>query len=207
MFDSLVEILAMSGSAVVIGSSVIFSTRMYVQAKLAEMREIKTPTISAGSQSYAQDFTRSVDNMRKIIKIHDESNLKKTSSKMKSILVSVDDLFGRLKIKGTPDQVNMTSIRYAYLFDKVVYAMDEEHYLDIAKNPHLWEDPNERMRNAENALDSVHNQIVDNIKQVNASKDLDFNTALDALTSVDDKKESAVEVIFADKQQEKDVVR
>lgn len=49
MFDSLVEILAMSGSAVVIGSSVIFSTCMYVQAKLAEMREIKTPTISAGS--------------------------------------------------------------------------------------------------------------------------------------------------------------
>lgn len=199
------EILALIGGFAGSAGVVALSTKMYINAKINQMRVVRTPVITASSKSFTEAFNDAVEALKVLIEKHHVLGYKRTSSKMKSILIAVDELFGRIQKKGTNDQLSMASVKYAYLFDKVAYAMNEDHYIDIARNPHLWENPERRMKDSEKALDSVHQQIIDNIKQVNSSKDLDFKVALEALNAVQE-KQNVMEEVFV-KEQVKDVTR
>lgn len=199
------EFLAMGGAFAGSIGVVALSTKIYIDVKRAQMRNVKTPFISVSAKKFTDDFKTSVEDLKNLVEAHHQNGRRKTANKMKNILTSVDELFERINKKGTNEQLMMASVRYAYLFNKIAYAMNEEHYLDIAQNPHLWENPEKRMKETEEALDSVQQQIIDNIKQVNSSKDLDFKVVLDALTNVGN-SHNMVEEVFA-KNQTKDVVR
>lgn len=205
MIDSIPEILAMFGGFAGSVSIVAGSTRLYLNAKKNELRRVRTPFITTSAKSFTDAFNSTVNVLKALVEQHHVLGYKKTASKMRSILVSTDELFERIKKKGTNDQLTMASVKYAYLFEKVAFAMNDEHYIDIAQNPGLWEDPERRLKEAENALDSVHKQIIDNIKQVNSSKDLDFKVALEALTAVTEKQNVMEEIFIKDKI--KDVTR
>jgi len=205
MIDTLPEVLAMLGGFAGSVGVVAGSTRIYLAAKRNEIRRVRTPFITTSAKSFTEAFNSTVDALKTLIDQHHVLGYKKTASKMRSILVSTDELFERIQKKGTNDQLTMASVKYAHLFEKVAFAMNDDHYIDIAKNPGLWEEPEQRLKEAENALDSVHKQIIDNIKQVNSSKDLDFKIALEALTAVTE-KQNVMEEIFI-KEKIKDVTR
>lgn len=205
MFEQLPEILAIGGGFAGSVSLVAFSTVAYVRVKQSQMRAVKTPVISASAKTFNDSFNVSVNDLKEIIEEHYQYGYKKTASKMKTILVNADDLFGRIQKKGNNEQLIMASVKYANLFNKVAYAMNKDHYIDIAQNPNLWENPEKRIKDSEAALDSVQKQIIDNIKQVNSSKDLDFKIVLEALTS-ESQNQNVMEEIFI-KKQVKDVVR
>jgi hypothetical protein len=56
-----------------------------------------------------------------------------------------------------------------------------DYLLDILRHPNLWDDPDDRVREVQGALDSVSTELVENIKQVNARRGLHFQVSLDGL--------------------------
>ena len=73
-------------------------------------------------------------------------------------------------------------IEYGDKLGKLSAALDRRYLLDILVNPHLWDDPDERVVEVSDAVDGVAEQLVDNIKQVNARRGLHFQVSLDTLS-------------------------
>jgi hypothetical protein len=59
--------------------------------------------------------------------------------------------------------------------------VDRQYLLDILKHPNLWDDPDERVSEVRDAVVAVSEQLVENIKQVNARRGLHFQVSLDGL--------------------------
>jgi hypothetical protein len=97
------------------------------------------------------------------------------------VIVDVQELFRRLRANGTAQQARLAESKYADVLKKVVLTVDRDYYGDIVANPRLWSSPDERIKAIGQALRAVHEQVLENIKQVNASKDLEFMVVLDSL--------------------------
>ena len=48
-------------------------------------------------------------------------------------------------------------------------------------NPHLWDDPEQRIRDVQGAIEALDAQLLRNIKEINARRGLVFQGALDGL--------------------------
>ncbi|MDR2566898.1 MAG: hypothetical protein LBC97_12760 [Bifidobacteriaceae bacterium] len=97
------------------------------------------------------------------------------------IVTDTSELFRRLERRGAGDQKAVARVEYHDQVAKVVEVLGEDYYLDILTRPDLWDDPAGRARAVEAAVAAFSEQIVNNIKQVNAAQDLRFQVSLDAL--------------------------
>ncbi|HMR50815.1 MAG TPA: hypothetical protein PKE40_16360 [Arachnia sp.] len=93
----------------------------------------------------------------------------------------VSELFVRVRKRGSDQQVRLLQSQYKDTLGKLLGALDDDYYGDIRANPQYWSNPEARLAEVERAVDSVDQQAVDNIKQINESRDLDFKVALDSL--------------------------
>ncbi|MDR2380728.1 MAG: hypothetical protein LBE08_06080 [Bifidobacteriaceae bacterium] len=100
---------------------------------------------------------------------------------MGRIVADTSELFRRLARKGGTDQMAVAEVEYRDQLGKVVDVLGEDYYLDILMRPDLWDDPKQRAEAVEAAVTAFGQQIIENIKQVNASQDLRFQVSLDAL--------------------------
>jgi hypothetical protein len=91
------------------------------------------------------------------------------------------ELFRRLAQRGGGDQLAVAEVEYRDQLAKVAEVLGERYYLDILLNPRLWDDPRGRSAAVEAAVSAFLEQIIENIKQVNAAQDLRFQVSLDAL--------------------------
>lgn len=103
------------------------------------------------------------------------------SARLQSILANVGQLFHRIRRTGTEQQVRIASIEYVDVLTKLERALGEDYYLDILRNPRLWENADARKQEVEEAVRATDDQLVANIRQVNASQDLEFKVALESL--------------------------
>lgn len=103
------------------------------------------------------------------------------SARLQSILTNVGQLFHRIRRTGTEQQVRIASIEYVDVLTKLERALGEDYYLDILRNPRLWENADGRRQEVEEAVRATDDQLVANIRQVNASQDLEFKVALESL--------------------------
>lgn len=103
------------------------------------------------------------------------------SARLGSIRTNVRELFKRIKRTGTEQQVRIASIEYVDVLTKLNRALGPDYYLDILRNPRLWENPDGRRAEVEEAVAATDEQLVANIRQVNASQDLEFKVALESL--------------------------
>ena len=90
-------------------------------------------------------------------------------------------LFARLDRKGAEDQRDLAAVEYGDKLGKLTAALDRDYLLDILINPHLWDDPDDRVREVRDAVAAVSEELVENIKQVNARRGLHFQVSLDGL--------------------------
>lgn len=105
----------------------------------------------------------------------------------------VSELFVRVRKRGADQQVRLLQSRYKDTLSKLLKALDGDYYGDIIANPHYWSKPGDRVAEVQRAVASVDQQAVENIKQVNESRDLEFQVALDSLIkTVDEAKLSDV---------------
>jgi hypothetical protein len=100
---------------------------------------------------------------------------------LNAVIGDVQELFRRLRAHGSAQQARMAEVKYADVLRKLVLAVDRDYYKDIIDNPRLWSGVGDRVGAIGDALEAVHQQVLENIKQVNASKDLEFMVALDSL--------------------------
>jgi hypothetical protein len=94
----------------------------------------------------------------------------------------VSELMIRVRRRGTEQQTRLLQAQYKDTLSKLLKALGDDYYGDITRNPRFWNDAESRLDQVRHAVDSVDLQAVENIKQVNESRDLEFKVALDALT-------------------------
>jgi uncharacterized membrane protein len=97
------------------------------------------------------------------------------------IVANTSELFRRLERKGSADQKAVAQVEYRDQLGKVWDVLGEDYFGDIIARPDLWDDPAARIRAVTTAVEAFAEQIVANIRQVNAAQDLRFQVSLDAL--------------------------
>jgi hypothetical protein len=103
------------------------------------------------------------------------------ADRIRSIRANVQELFRRIRRTGTEQQVRIASIEYVDVLTKLNRALGPDYYLDILRSPRLWDNPDARRAEVEAAVVATDEQLVANIRQVNASQDLEFKVALESL--------------------------
>ncbi|UOR01177.1 hypothetical protein MUN77_13710 [Leucobacter allii] len=93
----------------------------------------------------------------------------------------VSELFVRVRRRGTDQQIRLLQSQYKDTLSKLLKALHEDYYGDILRNPQYWSNPEARLAEVRRAVESVDQQAVENIRQVNESRDLEFKVALDSL--------------------------
>lgn len=93
----------------------------------------------------------------------------------------VSELFVRVHARGTDQQLRLLQAKYKDTLSKLLKAMNDDYYGDVLANPQYWSNPAERLAEVGLAIDSVDQQAVENIRQVNESRDIEFKVALDSL--------------------------
>lgn len=91
------------------------------------------------------------------------------------------ELFRRLAAKADKEQRGRAEFEYEDKLSKLANALDRGYLLDILANPRLWDEPDQRVRNVEAAIDAVDAQLLDNVRQVNAHRAIVFTVAIDGL--------------------------
>lgn len=105
----------------------------------------------------------------------------------------LSELFVRVRSRGTDQQLRLLLVQYRDTLSKLVKALADDYYGDVQRNPQYWSNPQGRLAEVQRAVDSVDLQAVENIRQVNESRDLEFKVALDSLIkAVNDAKLSDV---------------
>lgn len=197
--EILPELLAGAAGFAAVNTVVFFSAKNYVRA---QTRTLKLRTPNLDNKSFPDKFHDQLKVFKSLINVHQDNKMKKTASKMTQIVRSIDNLFERLEKRGTDEDLTMASVKYAYILEKLSFTLGEDTYLDVVKNPGLWNNSEKKIQDSEKALNEVHRQIVENIKQVNDSNELDFRVALDALLSVSEKEYAFAEVFGETKMEE-----
>lgn len=105
----------------------------------------------------------------------------RTARSIDVLATNTGELFTRLARRPDDGQISLAGVEYDDKLRKLSAALHPEYLLDIVRNPHLWDDPKERISEVERALDAVSDELLQNIKQVNASRALQFQVSLDGL--------------------------
>ena len=98
-----------------------------------------------------------------------------------ALATNTGELFMRLARRPDDGQIATAGVEYDAKLRKLIAALHPDYLLDIVRNPHLWDDPQERIAEVERALGAVSDEVVENIKQVNAFRALHFQVTLDSL--------------------------
>ena len=103
-----------------------------------------------------------------------------------NVVVNTQELFKRITQKMDTQVGRMTAVNYTVTLTKLNKALSPEYYIDIKKNGHLWENPTARLAAVKKALEATSAQLITNIKQINASQDIEFTIAIDSLINAAD---------------------
>lgn len=103
------------------------------------------------------------------------------SERLSQLAQHVSELFIRVRKRGSDQQARLLQSQYHDTLAKLLKALDHEYYGDIQRNPQYWSSPEERLAEVRAAVEAVDHEAVENIRQVNESRDLEFKVALDSL--------------------------
>lgn len=101
--------------------------------------------------------------------------------RLSALAQHLSELFIRVRKRGTDQQIRLLQAQYKDTLTKLHKALADDYYGDIMSNPQYWSGPEARIAEVRQAVEAVDLQAVENIRQVNESRDLDFKVALDSL--------------------------
>ncbi|MBB1516012.1 TM2 domain-containing protein [Tessaracoccus sp. MC1679] len=102
-------------------------------------------------------------------------------SRLESLINNAGELFRRLQGKANKSQRGIAQTEYEDKLGRIAAAVDRDYLLDILANPRLWEDSDKRIKGVQAALAAVDDQVLENVRQVNALKGLVFEVSVDGL--------------------------
>lgn len=98
-----------------------------------------------------------------------------------SIIQNVSELFRRLTSRSDAAQRAYAVTEYDDVLAQLAAALDRDYLLDVLANPRLWDNPEERVAGVHGALLAVDRQVVENIRQVNADRGLEFQVSVEGI--------------------------
>lgn len=150
----------------------------------------ETPKFSFEAKSLAvsDELKDELSTLQKLAKIYGSntvsnvgSNFIRANIEIENLLKNLSELFGRLNRKSNRQSQRLAEQSYLSTVKKLNGALSEDYFGDLIKNPNLWENSGEKAKKVLDALESVNRQVIENIRQVNASKELEFQIALDTI--------------------------
>ncbi|WP_127791955.1 hypothetical protein [Agromyces sp. LHK192] len=104
-----------------------------------------------------------------------------TGTEIAAIAEHVEELFARLDRQSGSAQRGLAAGELDGTLGRLTAALDRDYLLDILTHPHLWDDPDERVAEVRDAVSAVSEDLVRNIRQVNARRGVHFQVSLDGL--------------------------
>lgn len=150
----------------------------------------------------SSDLGKRVAELRVLTGKHERAGMQDSAIVLLKVDERLGELFYRLKKKGTNDQLMTASVTYEDLLKKLLYIMDEDHYMDVVAHPDLWNNPAVKKEQSLDAVQAVEEQIVKNIKRLNDSQELDFTITIQALTAGNNDLGTIDEMLFGDDEDE-----
>lgn len=152
--------------------------------------KIEIKSASLGDKDIPEDLRKEykefLNNSSKLKTVKNKIDIGRTPFFINNIILNLHELFKRINRKGSTNQSNIAVIEYKNILEMINKTLSEDYYLDILSNPNLWTEPEKRVLEITNALQTVDNQLLENIRQVNSSKDLEFQVALQTLAKTID---------------------
>lgn len=111
----------------------------------------------------------------------------------------VSELFIRVRKRGADQQARLLQSQYRDTLAKLLKALDDDYYGDILRNPQYWSSTEQRLAEVRGAVAAVDQEAVENIRQVNESRDLEFKVALDSLSKT--VTEAKLSDVYTDREQ------
>lgn len=102
-------------------------------------------------------------------------------ARLESLVTNTEELFRRLQRKTHKAERGIAEIEYGDKLGRIAAAVDSDYLLDLIINPRLWEDPHKRIKGVQAAIVAVDDQVLENVRQVNALKGLVFEVSIDGL--------------------------
>lgn len=170
--------------AIVGGGSVLVAAVVIaaVIARRFKTTQPKQPNYTEYVKGFPETLKPYTTKLYQLTKKHAELGSKDLSSNMLKVISNIQVLFQKID-KKAPEKRGIAEVEYKDKLSKLVSLLDEEHYINMVKYPEQWEEPDSMISDIRVATDSVYEEIMKNIRQVNASKDLDFKVALGTLLS------------------------
>jgi len=104
-----------------------------------------------------------------------------------AVVSYAEELFQRMALKNDSQNIRISTVRYRDILSKLNQALGLNYYVDISRNPELWSNPQERMEAVEKALSATGEELLRNIRQINADQDLASQLSLDGLLALEEK--------------------
>ncbi len=169
------------GTVVGVGGGLVALAVLGAGAVVAARQLRRTGSSGRSTRDIPEELRQVLLRLDTLASQHGTSFSPGVAARLGSIRTNVRELFKRIKRTGTEQQVRIASIEYVDVLTKLNRALGPDYYLDILRNPRLWENADARRAEVEEAVTATDEQLVANIRQVNASQDLEFKVALESL--------------------------
>lgn len=198
----------LGGAGILLGVAILLSAGFAVFRSISKKNNKNVHSIDSLSSdvddivaedyfnNISQELGAEVHELRELIKKHRKNGLDDGVKALMKVDDRLGDLFTRLSRKGTNEQMSIAAVKYHDLLKKIIFIMNEDHYMDVVLNPELWNRAEMRKQSSLEAVEAVDKQILNNIKQLNDSQDLDFNITLRALMTDSDNMSEIEEMLF-----------
>lgn len=147
-------------------------------------RSADQPSAASIREEISEDLRRELNSLSATAESYGKASsreLQEASKLLGAIHGHIYELFKRIDKKKSQQNREIAQVRYLDTARKLNSTLSKDYFEDIVRNPALWDKASEKVAAVLSALESVDRQVIENIKQVNSSKALEFRVAVDSL--------------------------
>lgn len=142
----------------------------------------KNDTNNYSFRKMPKTIRSAISSFRKAVDLHKDLksySLYEPSQRLISRLVDLEEVMDKLPKN---DQRRMIlEVEYVERLQKLTEAIGKDYYLNILEEPNHWDEPNKKLQRVKDAVFALREQVLDSIRQINNSSNLEFKIALDSI--------------------------
>lgn len=183
MVAGIIITLAVLGS---LGTAYFFyrASRRGRENALEASRPSRAAIAAQRSVELSEDLKAEIGKLSKTMERYQRSEdrkLREAGVLLQPIHDHIYELFGRIDKKNARQNREIAQVRYLNILKKLNSTLSADYFEDMVRKPELWDESDQKIAGVLTALQSVDRQIIENIKQVNSSKEIEFKVAVDSL--------------------------
>lgn len=171
--------LSFLSTAVVIGS---FATSRVYGAELADnVRKGKRAPNIQNKNKLTKKLARSIDSITELSN-NELGNYPVANEKVIKTLGLFNELMEAMDFANVDDHKRrLVYIEYENIMNKLAIILSGKYYLDLKKNPHHWDNVEEKIDAVETTIDVVQEQIITTIKQIKSGTEIKIQSSIDSI--------------------------